>query len=396
MSKRGSVLFVDASAGASGDMFLGGLVDLGVPLAHIRRGLEGLSLEGWTLRSRRIVRCGLAARKVDVRVRNARHEARGWKAIQRILRRAKLDPAVRARSLAIFRRLIEAEAEAHGEAADEVHLHEAGGIDAIVDVVGACIGLQRLDPERIVVSPATTGFGTVRCAHGVYPVPGPATLLLLRGVPVQAGTVEAERLTPTGAAILTAVADDWGPMPPMRPKTVGYGAGERDLGDTPNMLRMVLGDSPAPHGGSGPDVVVVECDVDDMTPQALAFAAEELLRAGALDVSTVPLIMKKGRSGHRLTVLARPADAGTLSRRVLTETSTLGLRFRSENRIELEREIRSVKTVYGAVRVKLGYLDGKLVQSWPEYEDCATLARRRGVPLRLVQRAALNAVKDGA
>lgn len=396
MSDGATVLFVDGSSGASGDMILGALVDLGVPLARIRRGLEGLPLEGWTLRSRRLVRCGLAARKVDVGVRAKDARGRGWKAIERILRRAGLEPAVRDRSLAIFRRLIEAEAEAHGVPFDEAHLHEVGGIDAIVDVVGCCIGLGHLDPARIVVSPLTTGFGSVRCDHGTYPVPGPATLLLLRGVPARAGEIEVERLTPTGAAILTTIADEWGPMPAMQPRVVGHGAGTRDLGETPNVLRMVLGEDlsipESPGSVAAPSVVVLECDVDDMTPQDLAHAAEGLLAAGALDATTAPLTMKKGRSGHRLTVLARPDDADALARRILTDTSTLGLRYRSDRRIELAREIRRVRTRFGVVRVKLGFLDGRRVQSWPEFDDCAEAARHHGVPLREVRQSALEAL----
>ncbi|HKQ61895.1 MAG TPA: nickel pincer cofactor biosynthesis protein LarC, partial [Candidatus Polarisedimenticolaceae bacterium] len=312
-----------------------------------------------------------------------------------VLRRSKLPPAVRERSLAVFRRLIEAEAAAHGLSPERVHLHEAGGTDAILDVVGACFGIERLAPARIVVSPLTTGFGSVRCAHGVYPVPGPATLLLTRGVPLRAGTIEVERLTPTGAALLTTLADEWGPPPPFRPLAVGYGAGARDLGDTPNLLRLVLGEAdagePAGPTGAADEVVVLECALDDSTPQALAYAAERLLAAGALDVYTTAVTMKKGRAGHLLTVLARPERFADLTRLLLAETTTLGLRHRVERRIELERELRRVRTPFGTVRLKLGRRDGQLLQVTPEYEDCAALAARRGVPLRVVQRAALAA-----
>jgi uncharacterized protein (TIGR00299 family) protein len=390
-----SLLYVDATCGASGDMILGALVDLGVPFAHLRRSLDSLPLEGYTIRSRKLSRCGLAARKIDVRVRGHEH-GRDWKTIRRILNASGLETSIRTRALAIFRRLIEAEAEAHGQPFERVHLHEAGGTDAIVDVVGASIGLAYLQVDRILVSCMTTGFGTVACAHGSYPVPGPATLNLAQGVPIRAGHKEVERLTPTGAAILTTVADGWGEFPEMRPRKVGYGAGDRDLGDDPNCLRMIVGETDDVTKGSGDSteaegVVVIECTIDDSTPQRLAYACERLLEAGALDVFTTAVTMKKGRSGHQLTVLARPALRESLSRVLLLETSTLGLRFRFEKRVELHRRVRKVRTPYGIVRVKTGEWEGALVQVWPEYADCAAIATRREILLEQVQQAALRA-----
>ena len=391
---RRRVLFVDAGAGASGDMILGALVDLGVPAAKIRSAVRSLPIDGWTLRSRRIVRCSLAARKIDVRARDG-GRGRNWRSLSRILRGGDLTPAVRRRASDIFRKLIEAEADAHGESADRVHLHEAGAVDAIVDVVGACVGLAHLAPDRIVVSPMTTGFGQVHCRHGVYPVPAPATLLLVRGHPVRAGKIEAERLTPTGAAILTSIADAWGPLPMMRPQAVGYGAGDREFDDSPNLLRMVLGhEEPALEatgGGERPRVAVIECTLDDSTPQALAFASERLLENGALDVFCTPVTMKKGRAGHHLTVLARPDRLEQILLAVLAETSSLGLRYRVEQRIELERSHRKVRTRFGPIRVKTGQLGDTTLQAWPEYDDCAKLSRRHEVPLRDVQQAALQA-----
>jgi uncharacterized protein (TIGR00299 family) protein len=386
------VLFIDAAAGASGDMILGALIDLGVPAAIVRRALQGLGVEGWTLRSRAVVRCGIAGRKVDVRVRGPQPH-RGWAALKSIISKADLDPAVRRLSLAVFRRLIEAEAKVHGRPVNKIHLHEAGGTDAIVDVVGACVGLAHLAPRRIVVSPMTTGFGSVRCAHGVYPVPGPATLELVRGCPVRAGEIEIERLTPTGAAILTEIADEWGSLPAMRPRATGYGAGDHDLGETPNLLRMVLGDEDDPFSRPAGEVVVLECTLDDSTPQVVAFAAERLLEAGALDVFTAPVAMKKGRVGHNLTVLARPEQWEVLARHVLEETSTIGLRYHAARRIELERSVRTVTTPFGPVTVKLSRLGGRVVQAWPEYDDCAAAARRHDVSLARVQQAALRGLR---
>jgi len=395
-SSRSRILWIDAARGASGDMLLGGLVDLGVPLERIREAIESLPLTGWIISARRVDRCGLACTKIDVKVEEHGHD-RTWSDIESILRGGSLAPEVLTRSLAIFRRLFEAEAEVHGRAPDEIHLHEAGGIDAIVDVVGTVVGLAHLAPQEIVVSEMTTGYGEVPCAHGKYPVPAPATALLVRGAPVRAGDIEIERLTPTGAAILTSIASDWGFLPPMRPAAVGHGAGTHELSHVPNALRMILGDSEraaAGLAGIEGQVAVLECTVDDATPQALAFAAERLLDAGALEVFTSPVTMKKGRQGHHLTVLGRPEDLTRLARRMLGDTSTLGLRFRLEQRFELERAVRPVETRFGTVRVKVGLLDGRVLHAWPEYEDCASLAERHGAPLSDVQQAALEAHKS--
>ncbi len=388
------LLHVDAGAGAAGDMLLGALVDLGLPLARLKRTLKTLPIGvSWSVRSRKVVRHGLAGRKIDVRV-GRREAGRGWKTIQRIITRGDLEPRVRERSLAVFRRLIEAEAEAHGAAVDRVHLHEAGAADALVDVVGACFGLEQLGVERLVVSTMTTGFGTVECAHGTYPVPAPATLLLVRGFPVSGGAIEAERLTPTGAAILTTLADAWGPLPPMRPERVGYGAGDREFEEDPNFLRMVLGtaaevEDPAACEPQG--VLVIESVLDDVTPQALAHACERLFAAGALEVYTTAVVMKKGRVGHQLTVLGRPEQLEALSRCLLEETSSLGLRYRAERRVELVRRSRRVRTPWGVVSIKTGRLGDREIRAWPEYEDCARLARRHDRSLLEIQRAALDA-----
>ena len=386
-------LWVDASQGASGDMLLGALVDLGVPLGRIRRAVTSLPLDGFSLRARRVERCALVARKVDVRVRGPQ-PARGWRELRRIIEAGELARGTRQLALAVFRRLIEAEAAAHGRPFERAHLHEAGGTDAIVDVVGVAVGLEALEVERIVVSPMTTGFGEVRCAHGTYPVPAPATLGLVREAPVRGGELEGERLTPTGAAILTTIADAWGGLPAMRPQRVGYGAGEREYATSPNLLRLVLGEASEPAAAAADgdaEIVVVECTVDDATPQTLAWAAERLFDAGALDVWTSAVTMKKGRSGHVLTALGRPAELGALAEVLLRETSTLGVRHRLERRLELEREIRRVRTRFGAVGVKVGSRNGSVLQAWPEYEDCARLARESDVPLATVQRAALDA-----
>jgi uncharacterized protein (TIGR00299 family) protein len=387
----GTILYVDGSQGASGDMLLGALVDAGAQLAAIRRDLATLPVRGWSIGSRRIVRASIAGRQVRVRTRGGEPD-RAWRDVRRIVERGKLAPAVRQRALDVFRRLFEAEAQVHARAFDEVHLHEAGGVDAIVDVVGVSLALDRLGVERVVVSPIATGFGSVRCAHGVYPIPAPATALLLRGVPSFGGEIEAERLTPTGAAILATIADAWGAQPAMCATRVGYGAGTRDLGDCPNMLRVTLGRAWASGPATGArEVGVVEWTVDDATPQSLAHAAERLLAAGALDVTTGPVVMKKGRSGHHVTMLV-PADRiADFAARAIELTSTLGVRYRVERRLEAARRIERVRTRFGPVAVKVGRLGDRVVHGWPEYDDCARLAERHGVALWDVQEAAIAA-----
>ena len=387
----GRLLWVDASQGAAGDMLLGALCDLGVDLAGVEAALRRLPVDGWRIETRRIVRTGLAATKLDVTV-DSEGPARGWSELERIAGDASLPPRVRERALAIFRRLIEAEARVHGGSPDKVHLHEAGGIDAIVDVVGFCLGLEQLGVDEIVVSEMTTGHGEIECAHGRYPLPAPATAELIRGAPARGGDIEGERLTPTGAAILTTLADRWGALPSMRPQEVGLGAGSRDLGAVPNVVRLFLGERSSETAAEATgEVAVLECTVDDMTPQALAHTMQGLLGAGALEAFTTPALMKKGRAGHHLTVLTRPDEVGRLAQRLLRESSSLGVRFRLERRFELERSIEPVETEYGRVGVKVGRREGAAVQAWPEYDDCATLAERHAVPLTRIQQAALAA-----
>lgn len=390
------ILYLDASAGASGDMILGALVDVGVPLARIRDAMATLPIRGYRIVGRRVVRAGLRVRRVEVTVTRPQ-PARDWRDLHGIIGKGGLAPAVCERALAIFRRLIEAEAEVHGIAADRVHLHEAGAVDAVVDVVGASVALAHLAPDRIVVSPMTTGFGSVACEHGVYPVPAPATALLVRGAPVRSGDLEGERLTPTGAAVLTTIADAWGPMPELRPERFGYGAGSRPFPGTPNALRAVLGRSEAAAlPPRSPEIVVVEITLDDAPPQTIAYAVERMFAAGALEAYTTAVNMKKGRSGHLVTVLARAADLDRIAGVAFRETTTLGLRYRAEKRLELERRTDTVRTPFGPVRIKVGLLAGSPVQTWPEFEDCADLARRAGIPLKDVQRAALLAHRRAA
>lgn len=409
MSKPETILWIDATAGASGDMILGALVDLGAPLSAVKRAVSALRLRGVRLARKSVVRGAVAATKIDVTIAGhakddhhvhtgARHSGHGRTLadIRKIVATAPLAPAVRDRALVIFRRLVEAEGLAHGIPTDRVHLHEAGAADAIADVVGVCAALDALAADRIVVSPLTTGSGVVACAHGLYPVPGPATSHLLRGVPITGFEADGERLTPTGAAILTSIANAYGGPPAMTLAGVGHGAGARDYPERPNVVRAVLGGRQLSGrrdeiDASERSVIVVEFTVDDATPQLLAYAVERLFAAGALDVHTTPAQMKKGRAGHHVTALTRASAFDVVARTALTETTTLGLRFHREGRIELDRTIERVATPYGVIRVKVGRLDGREVHAAPEYDDCRAAARKHGVPLLSVQQSALAA-----
>lgn len=408
-ASRERVLWIDAVAGASGDMLLGALLDAGVPLDALRAVLATLPLHGFALETRRVMRGGVAALKADVTVGGGNpehhvlrpadgpgpfhdpHHGRSRREIRAIVDSGVLPPGVGEAAHRTFDRLFEAEAKAHGLDVDAVHLHEAGADDAIVDIVGTCTAVAFLAPDRIVVSPVTTGWGTVECAHGTYPIPGPATTYLLRGVPLSGIDALGERLTPTGAALLTTLAGAWGPLPAMVPIAFGHGAGTQEFPERPNCLRVVLGEAEAGSRtlpGEG-EVLVVECTLDDATPQMLAFALERAFAAGALDAFTTPVVMKKGRSGHLLTVLARPDRFEAVTDAVLRDTTTIGVRFRREGRVELERSFATVETPYGPIRVKAAGREGALWHAWPEYEDCAEAARRTGAGLLDVQQAAL-------
>ncbi len=382
----------DCYSGAAGDMILAALIDAGLQPTTLHALIDRLSLPGVTLHVSRVQRNGIAAAHVDVQLDPAHQKAhRHLPQILDIIARAGLPATVSACAERIFRRLAEAEAKVHGISIDKVHFHEVGAADAIVDIVGACVGLRELNIERITASPIAAGSGIVRCAHGELPVPAPATAELLRGVPLAACDEAGELTTPTGAAILTTVAHEWGALPPMRISEVGYGAGTRENRSRPNVLRITIGESDAGDETDADLVTVLETQLDDLPPQNVAFAADRLLEAGALDAFLVPIVMKKGRPGQLLTVLCRPGDVARLERVMFRETSTLGIRRHDCARHKLARTHERIETAYGPIRVKLGRQGDAVQQVWPEYEDCAAAAREHNVPLTTIQQAAQEA-----
>jgi hypothetical protein len=380
-------LYLDCFSGISGDMLLGALVDLGVGAARLRSGLAGLKVGGWALKASRVDRARLGATKVDVVLDRRRQPARGLREIRALIEKSRLSPEVRRRSLEAFRRLVEAEAKVHRVAPEKIHLHEVGAVDAIVDVVGAMIGLEALGWPRVVCSPLHVGRGLVAMEHGTFPVPGPATAEILRGRPCYATHVEGELVTPTGAALAVTLADGFGPLPSMRLDKVGYGAGSRQYDGHPNVLRAFLGDL-LQDGAVRETVLVLETTIDDMNPQLYGHLMERLFDAGALEVFYTSIMMKKNRPGTQVTIICPEPRLEAVTSTVFRETTTIGFRYVPMGRIEMDRRIETVKTPYGPVRMKVSFHDGRVMQAMPEYEDCRRLALAGGVPLKEVQRAA--------
>ncbi len=386
------LVYLDASSGGSGDMVLGAVVDLGLPLDRLREDLRALPLTGYRLEARRVSRSGLAATKVDVHVEEEQRAHRHLGDIVRLLEESRLPADVTEQAEALFVRLAEAEAEVHGTSPERVHFHEVGAVDSIVDIVGGVLALRWLEADRIVSSPLNVGSGTVTMAHGTFPVPPPATTRLVRGVPVY-GEGAGELLTPTGALLLTAYATQYGPLPPMRIEKTGHGAGSRETEGRPNVLRLLLGE----EGGDAESdrVLLLETEIDDASPQLLGPLLDQLLAAGALDAFFTPVQMKKGRPGVLVTVLAPPARRLPLEELLFRETTTLGVRRQEWDRTVLEREISTVETAYGPIRVKIGRRGGTVYNAWPEFEDCQRAAADRKVPLKQVLAEALAAWRSG-
>ena len=420
---------LDGFSGISGDMFLGALVDAGVPFELLQKTVATLDI-GASLEMSRVDRNGISAVKIDVVVggkkdlpreefwENAAHDehphhhehhekkahshGRHLSEILKIIAAAPISEGAKKTAAAIFTALGEAEAKVHNTDVEKVHFHEVGAADAIVDIVCAAVGAEALGVDRFVASPLNVGSGTVKCAHGVMPVPAPATLELLKGVPVYSGEIQKELVTPTGAAMVRTLAAGFGVIPLMRPEKIGYGAGTRDFPHHSNVLRLVVGESiesePDQTGGgdasASEEVVVLEANLDDLNPQIIAYTTERLLAEGALDVFTTAVQMKKGRPGTLVTVLCKAKEESKLRAILFQESSTLGVRRRREQRRVLARRHESVATPWGEVRIKIGSVDGTEFQATPEYEDCRKIAAAKNVPLKTVMQEAMRLYLD--
>jgi pyridinium-3,5-bisthiocarboxylic acid mononucleotide nickel chelatase len=425
------ILYFDCFNGASGDMVLGALLDAGLPLDELRRALGTLAIEGATVSTIPVLRAGVSATKFRVEqngvpanepghhehahdhghshdhqhghehghshepaaaAKHHHHPHRSLAEINALIERSALSPAARNRAKDLFQRLGEAEAAIHKIPIDKIHLHEVGALDSIIDIVGAVFGMEWFGADQIISSPLNVGGGMVHSAHGHFPVPAPATVKLLGAAPVYSSGVQSELVTPTGALLVTAYATSFGPVPAMTITRVGYGAGDRDLPNTPNVLRVLVGDSSAQS--STERIVVLECEIDDMNPQLFAPVMDRLYEAGALEVYFASVHMKKNRPGTMITILARPDLRQELSAIVFRETTTIGVRYHEVMRERLEREIVAVTTPYGDVRFKIARLGDRVVNAAPEFEDCLRLASAKKVPVKDVQAAASKAYLD--
>ena len=372
--------YFDCIAGASGDMMLGALVDAGLPAEQLEAELGKLRLKDFHLHIDKVLKNCFSATKVEVHVHDDAPE-RHLADIRKVVEDSPLSDPVKGTAMRIFTRICEAEAAIHNSTVDKVHLHEVGGVDAIVDVCGTLAGLEALGIEQVVVSPFPVGRGFISGAHGEIPLPAPAALALMQNCPIRGSEIDAELVTPTGAAVLSEIADAFGPIPPMTLTGLGYGAGSRDL-PIPNVLRLIIGDGTGTEGLITESLSLLETNIDDDSPEITAHLAGMLLAAGALDVSVLPAQMKKGRPGALLQVLSKPLDAAPLKHLIFHHSSTLGVRHQEVQRDSLPRRIETIETKFGPLRVKIATLPGGETKLFPEYEDCRVAAERHDTPLR--------------
>jgi uncharacterized protein (TIGR00299 family) protein len=388
--------YFDCFSGISGDMTLGALVDAGCELERLRSGLAGLPVPGWAISSERVWKNGMSAAYVRVATED-QSKHRSLSTILEILEHSQLCESVRKNASAIFRKLGEAEASVHGVPLEKIHFHEVGAVDAMVDIVGACIGFDALGIQKFACSPLNVGGGTAKMAHGVLPVPAPATAKLLQGKPTYSNGVQEELVTPTGAAIVATLCDNFGPQPTMSVSAIGYGAGTADLEGQPNVVRIMIGEvAERVVAGFDEEISVVEANLDDMNPQIYGYFLEKALAGGALDVYTTPVQMKKNRPGILLTVLCKPSDTNALMSLIFAETTTFGVRSYQAQRRILPRESVNVHTQFGDVRIKLSRVNGRILHVAPEYDDCRKLAVEKNVPLQRVISDALRAFNGGS
>ncbi len=386
------IAYFDCFAGISGDMALGALLDAGAPLDKLLDGLKSLPLNGWDLKVERVRKGAVAATSVTV-LAGENHPERRLADIERIISSSALAESVKVQSLAVFRLLAEAEAKVHGVSVNEVHFHEVGAIDSIVDIVGVVYALHLLGVQEVHASALPFSRGWVRTAHGELPVPAPAAMELLCGIPTYPLDIDTELVTPTGAALLKGLAKSFGVPPPFTPQRIGYGAGKKDL-PFPNVLRVIVGEMPDGFILERERLIVVETNLDDMTGELTGFVMERLFEAGARDVWVTPTQMKKNRPAIVLSVLCDSSSLPTVLQILLRETTTLGVRVHEVERLCLQREFVEVETPYGVVKVKVAKLGKEIVNISPEYEDCRRIALERKVPLKEVMAAAFDIARE--
>jgi uncharacterized protein (TIGR00299 family) protein len=373
------IAYFDCFSGASGDMILGALIDAGLSSRLLREELKKLGLPSVRLKATKVLKGGLSATQVVVEGKGEKKSHRTLKEMLKIIDKSALEPGIKEQSREIFQRIASVEGEIHRRPMEEIHFHEIGGLDSVVDIVGAVWGVLQLAIDRVYVSRVNVGTGFVKCEHGTLPVPSPAALSLMRGKPIYSSGVEKELLTPTGAVLLSTLGSEFGNLPPMKVERIGYGAGRSDL-PHPNLLRVMIGTFDVSAGMER--VMVVETNIDDMNPQFYDYVMERLLALDVMDVFLTPILMKKNRPATLLTVICPVERLPSVARVLLEETTTLGMRWHEEERARADREIITLQTKHGAIRFKLARWEGRLVNLSPEYEDCKKLATRAGIPLK--------------
>jgi uncharacterized protein (TIGR00299 family) protein len=377
-----TLAYFDCFSGISGDMTLGALVDAGVGIEVLRTQLEKLHLPGYEITALKVARAGIQATKVHVCLDGKDQPARNLSDIRSIIETSTLSSSIKQKSIMIFERLAQAEAKAHGTTPDKVHFHEVGAVDAIVDIVGSIIGLEVLGIKHIAGSAINLGSGTIKTSHGTMPVPAPATAELLKNIPSYGSSVPFELTTPTGAAILSALGSTFGLMPQMRISRIAHGAGDKEIPEQPNVLRLMIGEPTAAYEEDSS--IVIETNIDDMNPQVYDYLIEKLMEQGAQDAYLTPIIMKKGRPAILLSVLTDKAKTDVLLDTIFRETTSIGVRIRETDRKKLTREIKEVDTDYGKVRIKISKRGNEILTATPEYEDCRRIAEDRKIPLKQV------------
>ena len=391
------ILYYDCFSGISGDMHLGAMIDLGVDPKHLLSQLSLLNLKGYEIKISTDQRKGISGTKVDVELRNkgghshSHHHHRNLTDIKGIINDSKLGTPVKERSLKMFTKLAEAEAKVHGKSIDEVHFHEVGAIDSIIDIVGAAICIEYLQPDRIMSSEVQLGGGFVKCEHGTFPVPAPATAEILSGIPVRTGAVEFETTTPTGALILACNVNEFGPVEGLIIRKTAYGIGHKEL-DIPNVLRIFLVEEAIPSTDSTDKekALILECNIDDMNPEMYGYVMDTLFDLGADDVFITPIIMKKARPASKLSVLCSRDKKESLTEALLIHTTSLGIRSYEVDKTMLHREFTKLQTIYGEVTIKPAISKGQKLKSKPEYEDCLRLSKKHNIPLHNISQEILG------
>jgi len=374
-----TLAYFDCFSGISGDMTLGALIDAGVSIDALRAELAGLNLSGFEIRAEKVKRSGIAATKVHVIIDEKDQKTRNLADILALIERSSLTEAVKEKSSRIFKRLADAEARAHGTTPDKIHFHEVGALDSIVDNIGSVIGLELLGITRIMASAINVGSGTIKTAHGMLPVPAPATAELLAGIPFYQSSTPFELTTPTGAVIISTLASSFGLMPPMKVDRIAHGAGDKEFPGLPNFLRLLIGQAVTEYQSDA--TTVIETNIDDMNPQVYDYVIERLMAQGAQDAYLTPIIMKKGRPAIMLSVLADASKTDVIVDTIFRETTSIGVRIQEKGRKKLTREINEITTPYGKVRIKISRLNGEVLTATPEFDDCKKIADEKHVAL---------------